>query len=116
MENRELSGFQGVELRLLLPFHGFLPGESCFPEGSETENHTNSTGQANTGRIGRCAAGGWHTRGMPMGQAFAEGTVVQDLRSGMCDIARSARAVMVSDGLTPGFADTADPSMTYSPS
>ncbi len=30
-------------------------------------------------------------------------------------MARSANAVMVSDGLTPGLADIAEPSMTYSP-
>ena len=33
-------------------------------------------------------------------------------RSGMNDIARSASAVMVSDGLTPGLAETAEPSIT----
>lgn len=39
----------------------------------------------------------------------------QDL-SGTIDIARSANAVIVREGFTPGFADTADPSMTYRPS
>ncbi len=34
------------------------------------------------------------------------------LAGGMKLIARSARAVIVSDGLTPGFAETAEPSIT----
>ena len=37
-------------------------------------------------------------------------------RGGIRVMARSASAVMVSDGFTPGLALTADPSMTYSPS
>jgi hypothetical protein len=37
-------------------------------------------------------------------------------RAATFDIARSASAVMVSDGFTPGLADTADPSITYRPS
>ena len=35
---------------------------------------------------------------------------------GMKDIARSASAVMVSAGFTPGLAEMAEPSITYSPS
>lgn len=36
--------------------------------------------------------------------------------AGMNVIARSASAVIVSEGLTPGFAEMAEPSITYSPS
>lgn len=39
----------------------------------------------------------------------------QAAREGIWDIALSARAVIVSDGLTPGFAETEAPSTTYSP-
>jgi len=43
-------------------------------------------------------------------------TVFASDAGGTKDIARSASAVMVSAGFTPGLAEMAEPSITYSPS
>lgn len=52
----------------------------------------------------------------PSCSAFFTGYAAAPSRGGMKLIARSANAVMLSDGLTPGFAEIAEPSITYRPS
>lgn len=57
---------------------------------------------------------------MPVGAGLRPGPrrpvpargLAQACFGGMNPMARSASAVIVSDGFTPGFADTAEPSMT----
>lgn len=56
-------------------------------------------------------------RNRPLGSPGARVRQASTLTlAGMKVMARSASAAIVSEGLTPGLADTAEPSITYRPS
>ena len=83
------------------------------PSSSSSPGASGSGAQAEvSSRISRTRIPSWYHGRVGPGEHRLRCAAQADGLSGILDIARSANAVMVSDGLTPGLALTAEPSIT----